>query len=173
MAEAYRTGLDRSVERAAVGRRTSEAQIDCVNLLFPGQVDLCQPPSGTSNFDLPRLDELVTSVRDYLRTEVMSATRGRTSFMARVAANSLDVVLRDLAVGETHRERQRDRLRGLVGRDGDLEKLKWTLVEMLRDGSMDWRAHGLAEYLRESVVNQTAIDQPSYSGLKTAVNRRV
>jgi aminoglycoside phosphotransferase (APT) family kinase protein len=171
MAEVYRTGPDRTVERAAIGRRSSEAQIDCVNLLIPGPVDLCQPDPETSTLDMPRVDELVTSVRDYLRTEVMNATRGRASFMARVAANSLDVVLRDLALGDVHRERQGDRLRALLGRDGDLETLKWTLVEMLRDGSMDWRAPGLADYLRESVVNQTAIDQPSYSGFKTAVTR--
>jgi aminoglycoside phosphotransferase (APT) family kinase protein len=171
MAQAFRMGLDRSVERAAIGRRSSECQVDCVNLLIPGSVELCQPRSGTPTLDMPRLDELVTSVRDYLRTEVMNATRGRTSFMARVAANSLDVVLRDFALGDVHRERQLGRLRALLGGEGDLETLEWKLVEMLRDGSMDWRAPGLAEFLRESVVNQVAIDQPSYSGFKTAVAR--
>jgi hypothetical protein len=30
---------------------------------------------------------------------------------------------------------------------------------------------GLAEHLRETVVNQVAIDQPRYSGLRTALER--
>ena len=34
MYEAFRTGYDRSVERAAIGRRSSETEIDLVNLLI-------------------------------------------------------------------------------------------------------------------------------------------
>lgn len=34
MVQAWRTGHDRSVERAAIGRRASEAEIDLVNLMF-------------------------------------------------------------------------------------------------------------------------------------------
>ncbi len=39
MANAYRTGVDRGVERAAIGRRSSECQVDCVNLIIPGPVE--------------------------------------------------------------------------------------------------------------------------------------
>ena len=34
MYEVFRTGFDRSVERAAIGRRSSETEIDLVNLLI-------------------------------------------------------------------------------------------------------------------------------------------
>ena len=40
MAEHYRTGPDKTVERPAIGRRSSECQVDCVNLLIPGPVEL-------------------------------------------------------------------------------------------------------------------------------------
>ncbi|MCG6911647.1 MAG: phosphotransferase family protein, partial [Deltaproteobacteria bacterium] len=40
MAEIFRSGVDNSVERPAIGRRTSECQVDCVNLLIPGPVKL-------------------------------------------------------------------------------------------------------------------------------------
>jgi len=61
MAEHYRTGPDKTVERPAIGRRTSECQVDCVNLLIPGKVELLQPDARPSNVDMPRLDELVTA----------------------------------------------------------------------------------------------------------------
>jgi hypothetical protein len=88
MAEHYRTGPDKTVERPAIGRRSSECQVDCVNLLIPGPVDLLEPDVQLSTVDMPRIDELVTSVRDYLRNDVMAATKGRTQFLARVAASS-------------------------------------------------------------------------------------
>jgi aminoglycoside phosphotransferase (APT) family kinase protein len=169
MAEHYRTGPDKTVERPAIGRRTSECQVDCVNLLLPGPVELLQPDAKPSNVDMPRLDELVTSVRDYLRADVMAATKGRTQFLARVAGNSLDIALRELAVGERQRARQVERLRALLGESGDLESLRWSLVRRLRENDIALDQPGLAEYLRESVVNQVAIDQPTYSGFKTAL----
>jgi aminoglycoside phosphotransferase (APT) family kinase protein len=169
MAEHYRTGPDKTVERPAIGRRTSECQVDCVNLLIPGPVELLAPDTAKSSVDMPRIDELVTSVRDYLRDDVMNATRGRTQFLARVASNSLDVALRELAVGAKHRAHQTDRLRGLLAEGGDLESLRWSLVRRLRENRIALDHPGLAEYLREAVVNQAAIDQPSYSGFKTAL----
>jgi len=173
MAEHYRTGPDKTVERPAIGRRTSECQVDCVNLLIPGPVELLEPDAAKSSVDMPRIDELVTSVRDYLRDDVMRMTQGRTQFLARVAGNSLDVVLRELAVGEKHRAHQTDRLRGLLAEGGDLESLRWSLVRRLRENRIELDHPGLAEYLREAVVNQAAIDQPTYSGFKTALaNRR-
>jgi hypothetical protein len=169
MAQHYRTGPDKTVERPAIGRRSSECQVDCVNLLIPGQVTLIAPEAFPSNLEMPRIDELVASVRDYLSDDVMPATNGRTRFLARVAGNTLDIVLRDLALGSRHRQRQLERLRALLGEMGDLEALRWSLVQRLRDNAIALDHPGLAETLREAVVNQVAIDQPNYSGLKRAL----
>jgi hypothetical protein len=57
----------------------------------------------------------------------------------------------------------------LLGSEGTLEELRWQLVGSLRDGSMALTHSGLAEHLRATVVNQLAIDQPKYSGLKMAL----
>src|SRR5262245_48171579 len=169
MAQHYRNGPDRTVERPAIARRSSECQVDCVNHLIPGPVELVAADSFVSSIDMPRLDELVSSVRDYLRDDVVSATKGRTQFLARVAGNSLDIVLRDLLVGDEHRRRQVERLRALLGNNGGLDALRCLLVQRLRDNQIALDHPGLADYLREAVVNQVAIDQPSYSGLKTAL----
>ena len=168
MAEHYRSGPDSSVERPAIGRRTSECQVDLVNLLIPGPATLAPIEDPTAASDMPRLDELLVSVRDYLRDVVMNETQGRTSFLARVAGNSLDIVLRDLAGGPAHRQAERQRLQALLGGNEGLDALRWALVRGLRDGSILLSHPGLATHLRDTVVNQVAIDQPKYSGFKTA-----
>jgi len=101
----------------------------------------------------------------------MDQTQGRTSFLARVAANSLDVVLRQLELGPAHRRLEHELLAQLMGDDGDLESLRWKLVGGLRDGSIALDRPGLATYLRTSVANQAAIDQPRYSGFRHALEQ--
>jgi aminoglycoside phosphotransferase (APT) family kinase protein len=168
MAEHYRTGPDKTVERPAIGRRSSECQVDCVNLIFPGPVELV-PESPVVDLDMPRADELLVSVRDFLRTDVMSSTQGRTNFMARVASNSLDIVLRELSLGQEHRRRELQRLQQLFNNTEDLETLRWRLVNELRDSTMSLESAELQAHLRATVVNQIAIDQPKYSGFKSAI----
>ena len=169
MAEHYRNGPDKTVERPAIGRRSSECQVDCVNLLIPGPVELIPETALDGAGDMPRIDELIVSVRDYLREDVMAVTEGRTQFLARVAGNSLDIALRDLQTGAAHRVAERARLRALLERpDDSLETLRWSLTRGLRDGSIDLATPGLAGHLRATVVNQIAIDQPKYAGFRRA-----
>ena len=55
MAASWRSGETPSLERPVIGRRSSEAQLDCVNLLIPGSASL--PDGGVSSNssgDLPR-----------------------------------------------------------------------------------------------------------------------
>ena len=168
MAEHYRTGPDKTVERPAIGRRTSECQVDCVNLLIPGAVDLVANPVGQSD-DMPRVDELLTSVHDFLHGDVMQQTTGRTNFLARVAGNSLDIALRELRLGGMACAAELARLRQLFEEPlADLSTLRWRLVNGLRDGTVVLDRPQLAEHLRATVVNQIAIDQPKYSGFKRA-----
>ena len=52
---------------------------------------------------------------------------------------------------------------------GDSDKetiadLRWRLVNELRDGTLSLDDERLKEHLRNTVVNQIAIDQPRYSG---------
>ena len=172
MAEHFRTGPDKTVERPAIGRRCSEGQIDCANLMIPGPITMVEAPPAIDD-DLPRIDELLTSVRDYLREDVMAATEGRTQFLARVGANSLDIVLRDATLGAEHRRRELEGLLDLVGHgeggDEGLVPLRWCLVEALRDADLPLEDDRLVRHLRNTVANQVAIDQPRYSGLATAL----
>ena len=169
MAEHYRSGPDKTVERLAIGRRSSECQVDCVNLLIPGNVELIAPNIDHSSNEMPRMEELLISVRDFLRGEVMGETQGRTNFLARVASNSLDIVIREKVTGSILKEGEIERLKRVVKGDGTLDELRWKLVKELRSQAIELDAPGLEDYLRFTVVNQVAIDQPKYSGLKTAI----
>ena len=169
MADQYRSGPDRSVERAAIGRRSSECQVDCVNLVIPGRVAMVVSEAVDTGPDLPRVDELLESVSGYLRSEVVPAMDGRTGFLARVAANSLDIVGREMEMGAEARRLEADRLRILLGMDGSLSELRFLLVEGLRDGTIAMDADGLVDHLRSTVVNQVLIDQPNYPGCVAAL----
>ena len=171
MVDQFRVGPDRSVERAAIGRRCSEAQIDCVNLIIKGPVKLVDPPDQ-SHQEMPGIAELLVSVRDFLRGDVMDSSRGRTQFLARVAGNSLDIIRRDRSIGGEHRRLELERLRTIFASQDDLADLQWRLVNALRDASIPLYHGGVIAHLRDTVANQVAIDQPGYSGLATALGVR-
>ena len=169
MTHFYRQGADRSAERAAIGRRSSECQIDCVNLLIPGAVRPLVAEETASALQMPRADELLDSTMGFLRDEVAAATQGRVSFLARVAANSLEIVRRELQLGVARREREQRGLETLLGKSGGLEDLRRELCEGLRSGDLAMDLPGLAEQLRQSVADQIAIDQPKYPGYRLAL----
>lgn len=171
MTQHYRQGLDRSVERVTIGRRTTECQVDCVNLLIPGPVELVAAPDDLPDPDMPRLEELVGATRDFLHGQVRDETTGRTRFHALVAGNALDIVYRDLHLGTEHRRREHERLKRLLDADGSLLELRWKLVHAIRDDRLALDDRKLHEHLRATVVNQIAIDQPKYSGFRTAAAR--
>lgn len=180
MTASYRDGPEKTVERPGIGRRSSECQVDCVNLIIPGTVKLIddailstEPRApGPADVQFPRLDELLLSVRDFLREDVMSETAGRLQFLARVAANSLDIVDREVRVGARLEEQEIMALRSLgleTPAEDSLAGLRWALVDALRENRQSLDDLQLQSYLRDSCVNQLAIDQPRYSGLRVAL----
>ena len=169
MAQHYRSGPDRSVERPAIGRRSSECQIDCVNLLIPGPVTELSPPDPASEEDsLPTTLELVESVRKYLREDVTTQTEGRPRFYARVAANTLDIVEREIRVGDKQRTDELTRLRRLLGTHGSLTHLRQNLVEKIRSNEFELEDEALTHHLRETTYARVMIDQPHYPGARYA-----
>ena len=171
MAAGWRDGIDRTVERPAIARRSSECQVDCVNLIMPGPATLVEEAAGSSSVDFPHAEELLVSVRDFLREDARKSLEGRNAFMALVASNSLDIVKRELRLGPGHLAAEHDRLRQLFGSEEGVVALRERLSIGLRDGTIALDRPGLAEHLRQTAVNQLAIDQPSYSGLATALSQ--
>lgn len=177
MGDHWRHGPDPSVERPGIARRSSECQVDCVNLLIPGVVTPLAPDDGgdgaadRSSTDLPTTDELLASVTRFLREDVMADTGGRTAFLARVAANSLDVVQRELAVGPQLRRGERDRLQALLDVEPGLplHHLRRLLVDGISAARLRLDDAELQAHLRTTVTQQAGIDQPRYPGYQLAI----
>jgi aminoglycoside phosphotransferase (APT) family kinase protein len=161
MAESYRSGENPSVERPAIGRRASEGQADCVAMLIPGPVPELpeSPPPGD---DLPSVGELADSVAAFLGGQAAAELTGANAYLARVAANALGILRRQWELGPSLEQAERGRLVSLLGRDESLRELRWRLVDMLR-GGMSLVTPGLSEHLRQTVLGQLAIDQPTYA----------
>ncbi len=156
MAASYRSGENRSVERPAIGRRASEGQADCAALLIPGALSLPEP--APSQDPLPRVEELLFSVAEFLGAEVAGELPGSKSYLAKVAANSVAIAAREARLGPALLDAERERLRGLAGL---AEPTRQALAHALREG-LPLDTSGLAEHLRLSVHGQLAIDQPDY-----------
>ncbi len=161
MAQTWRTGETPSVERPVIGRRSSEAQMDCVNLLIPGYIDPLIPQREET--ELPTSVELVSSVRTHLKTSVLESLDGADKFLLRVAMNSLAIAERELQFGPVLEAEELSRVTTLLG-EGELATLRWKLVHDLRSGVFPAEAP-LHEHLRSTVAGRLAIDQPTYSAL--------
>ncbi|MEI9889099.1 MAG: DUF6285 domain-containing protein [Rhizomicrobium sp.] len=116
--------------------------------------------------DQPSMRELVIAVRDFLEQRAMPELKGHTAFHARVAANALGIVARELESGGATGEAERVRLAGLLGHDGTLLELNRALCAAIRDGRMGLDTPGMAEHLTLTTRDKVAIDQPNYGGLK-------
>ncbi len=172
MAQSWRDGSETSVERPAIGRRSSECQIDCVNLIIPGPAHRpAEAQRRLSAAALPRSNELLESVRNFLSGDLPKSLDGRNAFLARVAANSIDTVLRELVVGQSALAHEHALLSLLLGQAGETDALRKKLCEAIASGAVALASPALCQYLRDSVLAQVLIDQPGYHGAAEALAR--
>lgn len=170
MAQEARQGIDASIERVAIGRRSTEGQVDCINLLCPGLVSISKVNHQQNNPEVSQVTELLKEVGVFLRHDVTQTTSGRTQFLSRVSANAVDIVLRDIMNVKAYRKIEQDSLRRLLSVENEsLEQLRLRLVESLRKETYQLDDEALQAHLRQTTVNQIAIDNPNYSGLSQAL----
>ncbi|MDH6242630.1 phosphotransferase family protein [Mycobacterium sp. OTB74] len=161
-AERHLSGQSPSVELATIGRRVCETEWDLLNLIDPdhaGAFTRSKPteshpdPSGVLH-GRPTAAELVAAVADFLDTDVRGATDGQVNYHARVAANALRMVQRELDNGSSDEA------------SAALSKLCVTdeaeLATAIRRGDLDDRADDLMPCLRVLVSNRLAAAHPSY-----------
>lgn len=103
----------------------------------------------------PTAAELVAAVADFLDNEVRAACDGQVGFHARVAANALRIVERELL----------DETAGSV--HAALERLGFTdetaLARAIRDGTLEDRRDEVMDCLRLLVRHRLTIDHPGYA----------
>ena len=164
MASTWRSGETPSLERPVIGRRSSEGQMDCVNLIIPGSFDIPKSRELSSGAYLPMPAELIESVRKFLDESAVTDKGSQAAFLTKVASNSLGIAQRELLHGASLAHAEHKRLQSLLSEDCALDELQWKLVHQLRDG-LPLSTPGLDQHLRQTVAGQLAIDQPQYSAL--------
>lgn len=102
----------------------------------------------------PLAAELVAAVAEFLETDVRAATEGQVDFHARVAANALRIVEREL-LDESEAES-----RAALAALGFAEEEQ--LAAAIRTGEMDGRAEDVIACLRTLVRRRLAVAHPGY-----------
>ena len=113
--------------------------------------------------DEPTPPEVLASVAAFLRTVVAVETKGATSFQARVAANALEMMRRQLDLAPDADADERDRLTALLGREGRLFELNSELARHLEAGEVDLSTPGVRAHLWKTTMAKLAVDQPTYA----------
>jgi aminoglycoside phosphotransferase (APT) family kinase protein len=103
-ATVHLSGAVRSVDLAAVGRRAAEQEWDLLELLAPDACEaaLAAPlpperPDDASRYGRPTARELLEAVREWLTDDVVARGDPGLGYHARVAANVLAIVERELS----------------------------------------------------------------------------
>jgi hypothetical protein len=121
--------------------------------------------------DQPSPREILCAVAAFLRETVILNSDPHTAFQARVAANAVDLVRRQLELGAAGEAAEVQRLRALLGRAGTLVDLNAALAEVLASGAMGLSTPGVSEHLRATTLEKLQVDQPNYSGYLAALER--
>lgn len=121
--------------------------------------------------DQPSARELVAAVREFIEKHAIPQLQGHTAFHARVAANALAIVGRELEQSGPANAQEHDRLKRLLGMEGSLLELNRELCRRLRENSLAFDQTDLADHLVQTTLVKVAIDQPTYSGFIQSPHR--
>lgn len=114
----------------------------------------------------PDLQDLLSAVALFLREQAMPQLQGHAAYQARVAANMVDIVRRQLAQAPEAEAQELQRLHQLLQHDGSLAELNALLCERIADGRIDLHTPGLAEHLWWTTLDKLAVDQPGYESFR-------
>ena len=116
--------------------------------------------------DPPTVTELLEATAAFLREVAVPQLSGHASFHARVAANALDVVKRELELRPAAERDEHARLKALLHAEGSLEELNALLSRRIAAGEVDLQTPGVAEHLWATTLAKVAIDQPTYASYR-------
>ena len=110
----------------------------------------------TAPHDRPTASELLESIREWLERDVLSSVEGRLQFHTRVAINSMNIVLRELELGNEQEARYTEVLSQLsVSSDAELAK-------RIRNGDYDAKLLDVLQALKPVVEDKVRVANPTY-----------
>jgi aminoglycoside phosphotransferase (APT) family kinase protein len=154
MADIWRSGMDKSLERLVIGRRTSETEVDLL-MLLEGDAPETQalpitlhPTAEPRRIGEPGSAELLEAITNWIANDIKPKAEGRDRFMAAVALNALGMLTRDAASPAPVHDK--------------------ALCDDILAGRKTLATPGLLAKLRRDALAKLAVDQPKYSALKKA-----
>jgi hypothetical protein len=154
MADIWRSGLDEALERAVIGRRTSETEIDLLMLLEEDAPEVERGPITLPSSAAPRRigepssTEMLEALARWIETDIKPQAKGRDRFMAAVAVNALGMLQREATAPLNVHDK--------------------SLSDALLAGRKSLATPGLLMQLKTQSLAKLAADQPKYSGLAAA-----
>ncbi|WP_293680593.1 DUF6285 domain-containing protein [uncultured Phenylobacterium sp.] len=109
----------------------------------------------------PRTEELAESVRLWI-DEIRPTLDPRNAFLARVAANAMATIYRELTQGPAAEAAAVDGMSSVLGHEGAFAELNTEFCARIRSGALTVETPGVLAALQVMARNQIAIDQPSY-----------
>lgn len=122
--------------------------------------------------DDPNPIEILEVVAAMIRDQLVPQLPPDAVFHARVAANAIDLVRRQLESGEALEQASHERLQSLLGREGKAADLEQELSQRIRSGSLTADSPGLIEHLMAVTMAKMSVDQPSYASYRQALKDR-
>jgi aminoglycoside phosphotransferase (APT) family kinase protein len=148
MADIWRSGRDRSLERAVIGRRASETEVDLLMLLEEEAPEAertpipLPPPDPVRRTGEPSAVELLGAIAEWIERDLKPQLSGRDRFQANVALNALGMLQRE-----------------------EPPPFDRALSNDLLTGRATLATPGLLARLRRETLAKLAADQPKYSAL--------
>lgn len=117
----------------------------------------------------PTVDEILATVAGFLRDTAVPQLPGHAGFHARVAANAVELVRRELAMRPSLDDEERARLQALLGRGGSLDVLTEALCEAIAGDDIAIDDPALLDHLWRTTMGKLAVDQPGYASYRAAL----
>jgi hypothetical protein len=121
--------------------------------------------------DRPDPVDLVRTVAAALRERLLPQLTGSAAFEARVAANALELVVRQLERSAAADAAEWSRLQALLGATGSLAELNALLCARIADGSLAADNPAMLAHLWATTLEKLAVDQPTYAAYRDEVAR--
>ncbi|HEY2678603.1 MAG TPA: DUF6285 domain-containing protein [Steroidobacteraceae bacterium] len=122
--------------------------------------------------DQPAPVEIIKAVAEFIRSVGRREMTPNVAYQARVAANALDLVGRELSLAPGEEVLELERLRAILGRDGTLAELNAAFTEALDRGVLSMSRAEIRDHLWQTTLAKLSVDQPSYSGYLAALKMR-
>jgi len=117
--------------------------------------------------------EFLEIIAGFLRQTAIPLLPPHAAFEARVAANALDLVRRQLDQPGCASRAEQESLAALLNENGSPAALQQRLCAAIADQSITPLTPGLSAYLWRATMAKLAVDQPSYAAYRRELGRKI